>query len=804
MIEAPESIPTPRAVVPVTPREGSGRRWLAWLWLALTLAVVVHQWHFWRGGRIDTDVMALLPGATRSAEADRVLRGMLDATSREVVVLVGAADWREARAAARRFQGAVAAQAAGQVRGLEPVDRLSAFPLEAALTFYRPFRARLLTDAQRERLTHADGDALGQQALEGLYQLAAGPRLTAWADDPLGLWADWWSARAAVTRVRERDGMAAVSGDGKEWVALAWRTTGPAFAVDGDTPLADLLARATRAAREGTGDVRGEIAVHVAGVPLHAEAAAAQANREMNQIGMGSLLAVLLLVWLAFRSARPIALVGLSLLVGTAMAVSVTALIFGSVHLITLVFGASLIGVAEDYGIHYFVTRQATPARSPARTMRFLLPGMALALGTSVVAYLALGIAPFPGLRQMAVFSATGLVAAFLTVVLWFPRFDRRPPRATRFARSLSSSLARWPRMRADVPSAAVLACLAVAIVGGLMQLRVADDVRQLQSSPAALIEAQRSVERLMGTPSPAQFVLVRGESAEQVLQREEAVKTALAGLQRQGRLDGVVAVSDWVPSQRRQQADAALAQRAEQAARTAVARVLGAGPLSGHGNVGAALTVDAWLAHPVSGTLRTLWLGEADATHGPERVSSVMLLRGVADAAALEAVRSAASTVHGVEWVDRVADLSALLRHYRILMSWLLAAGIGGVALLLACRYGRRCWRALAPTLLAAAFSMALLGWLHLPLQLFSVLALALLIGVGVDYGIFLLEHPGDGTSWTAIVLGAASTLLAFGLLALSATPALRAFGMTMLAGAGAVWLLSPWMREDAALRGE
>ena len=134
--------------------------------------------------------------------------------------------------------------------------------------------------------------------------------------------------------------------------------------------------------------------------------------------------------------------------------------------------------------------------------------------------------------------------------------------------------------------------------------------------------------------------------------------------------------------------------------------------------------------------------------------------------------------------------------------MTWLLIAGAVGVALLVMWRYGRESWRALVPTLLAALFSVALLGWLNVPLQLFSVLALALLLGVGVDYGIFLLEHPGDGESWTAIVLGAASTLLAFGLLALSSTPALHAFGMTMLSGVGAVWVLSPWFRPRAASR--
>ncbi|HPW12437.1 MAG TPA: hypothetical protein PK399_04610, partial [Thermomonas sp.] len=73
------------------------------------------------------------------------------------------------------------------------------------------------------------------------------------------------------------------------------------------------------------------------------------------------------------------------------------------------------------------------------------------------------------------------------------------------------------------------------------------------------------------------------------------------------------------------------------------------------------------------------------------------------------------------------------------------------------------------------------------------------LLLGLGVDYGIFLLEHEGDGASWLAVCLGAASTLLAFGLLSLSATPALHGFGLTLLFGISLVWLLSPCFRPHA-----
>ncbi|HBO78091.1 MAG TPA: hypothetical protein DD502_08025, partial [Cupriavidus sp.] len=346
-------------------------RLLAIGWLLLVIALIAHQVQFWRASRLDTDVMALLPTSERTATADRVLRQLTDGVSREIVVLVGGSDWARTRAAAQRFSQATS----GGSALLKPVDKIAAFDFDAALAFYRPWRDGLLTDAQREALRTTDADTLAQQALTRLYQFSTGPRLTDWASDPLGLWQNWWLSRAAVTRVHERDGLATVTGEGKDWVLLTYRITKPAFSANGSTDYGDLLHAAEAAARQGDDGVR----VVTAGIPLHAEAAAAQANWEMNVIGWGSLAAVLLLVWLAFRSLRPIVLVGLSLLIGTAAAISATAIVFDRVHLITLVFGASLVGVAEDFGIHYFVTRQAMPRATPPAVMRFLAPGLALA-----------------------------------------------------------------------------------------------------------------------------------------------------------------------------------------------------------------------------------------------------------------------------------------------------------------------------------------------------------------------------------------------------------------------------------------
>jgi predicted exporter len=150
------------------------------------------------------------------------------------------------------------------------------------------------------------------------------------------------------------------------------------------------------------------------------------------------------------------------------------------------------------------------------------------------------------------------------------------------------------------------------------------------------------------------------------------------------------------------------------------------------------------------------------------------------------------------VRWVDQVQSVSALLGSYRHTMGLLLIAGHAAVLLALMLRYGRRAWRAWMPTAVATLGTLALLALFGQPLQLFNVLALALLLGIGIDYGIFLLEREDTdaGAAWLAVVLGAASTWLSFGLLALSSTPALRSFGLTLLFGILIVWFVAPFYR--------
>jgi len=770
-------------------------RWqvAAWAWLAFCVVVAVHQGRFWRANHFGTDVMALLPQDEQAPEVDRATRQLADQAARQVVVMIGAPAWADARKAADAWQQALDAAKAP----LRPSALAGPDTLRDTLAFYAPYRDRLLTSAQRAQLEHAAPQSLVQNALGALAQPGGSLRLADWNADPLGLWPQWWLARASDTRARPRDGQLALSDGGLEWIVLLRETTGSAFSLNGDSPISDALATAQAAAATAVPSVR----VVAGGVPLHAEYAATRAHREVDTIGWGSIAGVLLLVFLAFRTLRPRLLMAVSLLVGMATALSATALVFGQVQLLTAVFGASLIGCAEDYGLYYFASRQGAPGQEPLRLMSTLLPGLSLALLTSVLGYLALGLPPFPGLRQMALFAVVGIVATFLTTVCWFPWIDRGELRRTGFSNWIAASFARYPRFGATRGPWLVHAAFALACGVGIGFLHANDDVRQLQASPPALVDAQREIGRLLGLASPAQFFVVRGASADDVLRREESLKTRLDTRVASGELAGYRALSDWVPSQARQASDAALTRRVEDGVVAGVDQVLGESQQRARFDA-APLTLAQWLASPASAAARALWIGAVPRRDDGTAFASVVMLRGVRDLASLPDIARSADGLPGVRWVDQVQSVSALLGRYRHTMGLLLVAGHAAVLLALALRYGRRAWRAWMPTAVATLGTLALLALFGQPLQLFNVLALALLLGIGIDYGIFLLERQDAdaGSAWLAVVLGAASTWLSFGLLALSSTPALRSFGLTLLFGILIVWFAAPLYRPRTA----
>lgn len=117
----------------------------------------------------------------------------------------------------------------------------------------------------------------------------------------------------------------------------------------------------------------------------------------------------------------------------------VSLLVFGQIYLLTLVFGAALLGEAVDYSIQYLTARANAGSRwDAAAGLRRVRPALLLALATSLLGYALLAGVPFPALRQMAVFAMSGMLAACLSVFWLLPAMLQRA------ARPLSAAPVRW------------------------------------------------------------------------------------------------------------------------------------------------------------------------------------------------------------------------------------------------------------------------------------------------------------------------------------------------------------------------
>lgn len=766
--------------------------WRAALWLAAVLALVAACLLRFAGQLpIQTDLLALLPATERNPVAEMAVKRLGDVAGNRAVFLVGDVDATRTAAAARRFAAALRASAAFR----QVQDDIPALDLRRLAQPYLEHRFNFLAAADRQALR-------GPAALEERLQrrLYAPFRFAAVGDpalDPFGfLDAFFGELPFRNMRLDWQDGLlfARTPPGAPAYALVIAELDGSAY----DGKVQDRVLAAVASAERAMAEAAPQAKLLRSGAVFFAGDARLTAQRDVDLIGCGSLIGIVLLLFGVFRSLKPLALGLFSVAVGLAVAASVVSLVCGEMHLLTLVFGASLIGEAVDYSIQYFAVYVAAGEDwEPWRGLRKVRPSLSLALGTSVLGYATLLLLPFPAIGQIALFALTGLIAALLSVFLVLPLFLRRPYRhdIEALTQAPERFLAFW-RRRVGPRQALILAGAVVLLSApGWLLLRGEDDIRLLIDRPAGLAAQEAQIRELTGFDSSSQFYLVEGETEEQLLQREEALRSALDKAVAQGGLSHYQALSAFVPSAERQAENRALLERAgaadphglsplfaryafhDDAARRQSDDFAKAGTLS----------LEEWLATPLAAPVRHLWLGKT--AHG---YAAIVLPFGVRAQAALA---SASADLPGVSLVDKAGNVSRLFGQYRAWGSLGIVCVALAVLALLIWRYGLiRGLASLLPTLLGMGVALAVCAYCGQTISLFNVMGLMLVLGVGVNYAIFLQTGSGrDGITLTAVLLSAATTLLSFGLLAFSGTPALARFGLTLLAGIAAAVLLAP-----------
>lgn len=540
----------------------------------------------------------------------------------------------------------------------------------------------------------------------------------------------------------------------------------------------------------------------VARIALRSEAAI---KGDVSRVGTAGVLGVVFFLLLLFRSPRLLLLGHVPLVVGFAAALVVSRLVFGALHGLTLAFGATLIGVAIDYVAHYLNHHVLAPSREgPEGTMRRIWPGLWLGALTTIVGLGGLAGTSFPAIREMAVFTCAGVFAALLATRFLLPPFMPKAPVATRLHRRLETvTAAALTKLQGSRLALALLPLAALGLLlAGLSGLTWQDDIRVLGGLDAELLAEDERVRERVARMDAGRFVVAFGADIEEALDRNDLVHGVLAEAIVDGELSRQRSLHDLLWSARLQRENHEALRSFDAWPRTARAYAAEGfveeaflpfrDALSAEAP--APLTLADIEGTPVERLVApfVLELGDEDASR---RVAVLTFVHGVTSASALQARLDEV----GATLFDQQAYLESAYRRFRTTTLEVVGLGLFVVFLLVAIRYRRRPARALAaflPAVLAAAAAFgvsALVGELHL----MHVVALLLVSSMGVDYGVFVVESEdhaeGIGPTVVSLLVACASTVLSFGVLAMSDNAALRALGLTVAVGVLMSLLLAP-----------
>ena len=741
------------------------QKYLCWLWIILltTLAAV----GFFRADadKIETDIQALLPQTTGTASAAKVLRTLSNNIAADVFLLISASEISNTQSAAQ-----IVYQELSKM-GFTPSSPADDISPKLIREIFLAYRENFLTAEDRAWLASSDDQALLSRALRILYRPISN-NLLGPSDDPLGLFQNWLNSRTQQTSFTIRGPWLMVSSENTDYVVLRIRRTN-AISADASLSLTHAIESASSIAKETIPSAQ----VLAAGMPLIAENTAAQAARESSLIGGISTLGILALTLVFLGRIRPVLTILGTLTIAVTIAFSVTFISFGSIHIITLVFGATLLGVCVDYIFHYLLT--------PADKHSLLFRSLTLSLCSTLIGYLLMAFSPMSSLQQMATFCVTGLVSTFLTVYLIFPH-NVLTITPTAYAARFAQFMMQLPRLRGETRYI-VLAGLSICIATGIAQIKTGNELAQINVVSAELLQKQNELSRILNPSSPSQFYLISATDEQRALDLMKTLETKLSQACEKGVLSGFSMPNKFILDRETQYENQAIVSQANARALLLLQEEIGVQlpPPKLHSGI---MSTQYWIQSVKDSPLASLWLSPS---------SAIVMLKGVT-ADKLTALQEIANKLDGVEFINSTGDIAQALTNYRTNIIWLILASVIAVTTMLMAIFGKHFWRYLCPMLFGIGSALAYAGLSGSPLSLFTVLPLVLLIGLGVDYAIVLYSDVNSSNVWISTTLAASSTLLAFGLLAFSSTPALHQFGISLLVGLTTVWILTILLRPE------
>ncbi|PIY51375.1 MAG: hypothetical protein COZ01_11415, partial [Zetaproteobacteria bacterium CG_4_10_14_0_8_um_filter_55_43] len=683
----------------------------------------------------------------------------------------------------REFRGELT-----RINGISRVwgDELTEQEILELLSFYLPYRYHLYT-LQPETdvpgmFTAAALDARAEGIKQGLLSPEAQWVKRVLGEDPMFLISNWLHRFSGNTR------------KGHQFASLVIETEAAGLDTEKQQPVRQKIEDAFSRMNLKYGN---RYKLEMTGVPLFAMAVQEQMVRDATLVSCISIVVMLLLFTLLFRSIWALVSVSLTLIAAATVATILTSLVFGYIHALTLALGTTLIGICIDYPIHTLVHAAGSGERATNAAKR-IWPSLMLGAITTVVGYAALSFTGFPGMQQIALYAGVGILTSLLIARFILPCAIDQHARLMAPAFSFNVWLQITGKRKLKVP--VIIMGVAVLLLG-LPGMNWQDDLGELSPSLEKMDEKDQRIRSHMQSIEPGRFVLIHADTMEKALQTNEAVLGALQKVKVDGKLEAYYSVYPWLASQSLQQRNIrafseqlssnsmtlwheAMEKAGMRSSRLADPAIPDIAPLrlqdvagspAGRFIAGQHVTTD----HE---SILTIWLGNHDAN----------------------AVRSALSGMKQAEYVSQKDLINEMNAGYRNKAIEALSYGSILILLLLTLRYRSPATaiRAVAPAMLSTAIVLGCWGISGQPLGMLHLVGMLLAVSICVDYGIFFVENRAENIRLTyqAIVASALTTIAAFSCLGLAENPVLQILAWTIAPGVFLGFFLCPLLLQKTA----
>ena len=647
----------------------------------------------------------------------------------------------------------------------------------------KPYRFSLLSEAQRQALLDLSANEIAAQSKASLYNLSSAPRVYDFNDDPLG----WHSDTLFNLLGDELSGD--TSNDGNEVHAvLPLSIKQGALNIDTQAQLSSTLDNIIN-------ELKDNYAVEVdrSGVFFFASHAAKSSKQDITFISTFSSIGIVLLLLIVFRSLRALLLPAVSIALGVGFAFLCTHLIYGTVHILTIVFGASLIGIVVDYSLHYFYHNASDPEKSQTSS---LYKALSFSLMTSIIGYTALSFSSLEALQKVAIFSCLGLFTAWLSVICLGDLSLRKPLTLHRtiFTRIVELFINTIDRLSTKVWAAFGALIILVTIGITAFTTPFNDDPRVFFKAPESLLKSEQKVAAIANDYEPGRYIIITADNEADIHQKHD---TLMSLINESPTLDQsqFTSLLRWVPDVATQQSNYQLQAKLYKEP-SADSSLLDSPPAS------AANILRQALNQGVSQESSDLYLRAEDRVLTPSIISEllgdsvpplwfqndsgvvnfVLIKKGVNADSLSQLLKSTT----GIEYVNSLERTEAALGSQRQSASQLLLLAYLLVGVLCLLYYRKlSALSLLAVPICSSAMLFIASTVFGFELNLFHVMALFLVLGFGMDYTIFSKEMSDQqDITLEAILLSACTSLLSFGLLSLSSIPVVASFGITLLIG--------------------